>query len=297
MTTAVDLSRLIATLRQGSKARSHKDIDHLAHYLSLVPYFHLKAAELSVEFLRQCARAMVLEEVQKGQFLYHSGDPSMAIYVLIRGKIALGERELAPGTCFGEATLALSHAQEASAQAAEASSLAALYKTEFFDISSDLDSKRLSDLMGFLHGLPAFARMSRGAIHRISALFRLEVYTRKQVVYRAKDQPQAAYLIKEGEFALMQEVKIEKQLSKIAVRESYRGAKERKKEVIVAFIGPGEFIGEVDIVQDRTRLQSCICNSMQGCIYAISRLVPGIYRTLSRYLKGKRRGLRCNHGH
>lgn len=293
MTT--DTHRMIAALRLGCKARSHKDIDCMAAYLDRIPYFHLKSAELSVEFLRQCSRSMVLAEVPKGEFLYQTGDTSVAMYVLIRGKIAVNEQEIAPGACFGETSVALSQDRDDSARALESSALAVLYKTEFFDIVSDFDSKRFSELMGFLHGLPTFARMSRGAILRISGYFRLVVYSRKQTVYRASDLPSTAYLVKEGEFALVQEVKVRKPHSKLSDRESYRGSMERKREVVVVLVGPGEFLGEVDIVQNRTRLQSCICNSMQGSVLAISRLVLWIDRTSSRYLKGKIPGWISSH--
>lgn len=287
-----DIHRLLTTLRLGCKARSHKDIDHVASYLDRIPFFHLKSAELSGDFLRQCGRSMVLAELSKDELLYKTGDSSMAIYVLIQGKISVNEQELAPYACFGETSVSLSQTQEGSARAVEASALAVLHKTEFFDIVSDLDSKRLNELMGFLHGLPAFARMSRGAIHRISAHFRLMVYSRKQVVYRANDLPSTAYLVKAGEFALLQEVKVSRQQSALG-RESYH--RERKREVVVALVGPGEFLGEVDIVQGRSRLQSCVCNSMQGCVLAISRLVLCIGRTSSRCLKEKTPGWICSH--
>ena len=247
------MTHLLPTLRLPSKLRLHKDLDHLYSFLLTLPDFRRQTIEFTEDFVKFSARVMTVLDLAEGKLLENRRN--IAIFVVMTGKIRRNESEFAPFYTFTE----VSDIEEEEIVALEDSVLGIVYKTDYLDIVNQLKSQRITELRAFLHGIPVFSRLSRSRVLQLIDLLRPISFYRKQVVYRAHTPSHSVFIVKTGEFALLQELKTQS-----------KEGKSEKKEYEVALIGAGELAGEAEIVLGREYAQSCVCSSSTGVMLQIN---------------------------
>jgi CRP-like cAMP-binding protein len=271
-----ELTKVVDVLKQPSKSRNQREIDIVVLYLSNCLYFQRKSKEFSQDFLHMCARAMTYEHISAGQVIYAEGDCEGKLYLLLSGSVVTTARAtpLLPKETFGEEVLG-EKCQE-TLTTLDHSELAVLHKTDYFDIVSKLTEKSHMELINFLHSLPTFARISRGALQRIIAAFEIRVLVWKQVLCRAGDPADEVYIVKQGEFTLFQAISARKSVSPIESIASFRAGKNMKQRTSVALVGPGEFIAEEDAIRGQQMSQTCVCHSLEGQVLVLQAQVHAI---------------------
>lgn len=259
-----EASKVADILKQPFKSRSQREVDSVVSYLSRCFYFRCKAKEMSPDFPPLCARIMTYELLPAGQVVYREGDSGGKLYVLLSGSVAVASRviPLLPTEAFGEDVLECGDKRQHTVTALETSEVAVLHKTDYLDLVDKLTQKTHLELINFLHTLPSFARISRGALQRIVAAFETRTLVWKQVLCRAGDPVEEVCIVKQGEFTLLQSISAGK-------ARSFRGGKYLRQRANVALIGPGEFVGEADLMGGHRFSQTCVCHSLEGQVLVL----------------------------
>lgn len=259
-----EVKRVTDILKQPFKSRSQREVDSVVSYLSCCFYFRCKSKEVSPEFPLFCARVMTYELIPTGQVIYLEGDCGGKMYLLLSGSVAITPRvvPLLPTETFGEDVLECGDKRQHTVTAFTTCEVAVLHKSDYFDIVDKLTQKSHMELINFLHSLPSFARTCRGAMQRIVVAFETRALVWKQVLCKAGDPVEEVYIVKQGEFTLSQAISTGK-------TGLFRRGKGLKQRANVALIGPGEFIGEADLLGGHRLSHTCVCHSLEGQVLAL----------------------------
>ena len=85
--------------------------------------------------------------------------------------------------------------------------------------------------------------------------------------------PEEVFIVRDGEFGLVQDISSKKAGSQMEAMHSYRGGKVVRHQADLALVGSGEFVGDIEVIQRRRHDQTCVCNSLQGSVLCISKAV------------------------
>jgi CRP/FNR family cyclic AMP-dependent transcriptional regulator len=143
-----------------------------ASLLSTIPFF----SSLEADDLRALATSCRSRTFERGEVLFHEGDPSTGLYILRSGRVkivlvdASGEETVlhveGPGDCLGELSLVDGEPRSATAVALERVDALALHRQDFLDL---LDRRRSVE-RAVMKGLAAMVRRLSTHVHDLSSL-------------------------------------------------------------------------------------------------------------------------------
>lgn len=260
-----------------SRDQSSPKAQLLPEILAELQFFKAVADEYSQDAVRLLAKRSAFKRIARGEVLFSPGAPADECYIVLKGALKLESPDsssiFAQNTLLGASALTSPHPWSSTCTALANTKLAVISKTDYDAVVVKLEELKNARLVEFFQHIPAFARMRKAAVHRIAALFAHRHYVRKQCVYRPGDQSEEVYIVRNGEFGLSQTVtpKVSEAIG------GFRGRRLMYQQAEVALIGPGEFIGDVDVLENRPRTQMCVCKSTTGTLLVIGKQQ---YRTL-----------------
>ena len=278
-----DLKKITEILKQPPKSRSQREIDYIANFLSEIPFFQRKSKEVSSDFLYFCGKLMNFERFEPQKVIYSLNEQATKLFLVLSGTVKL-EKEgnfLQFGDVFGDEIVNLNSKRDNSAVSTDFCELGVIYKTDFYDILSKIAEKTQIELIIFLHSLPAFARIGRGTLQKLINCLQTRELVWKQVLCKRGDPVNSVFIVKFGEFSLLQSISTPKTTVNLENLDTFRGGKGKKHRASVALVGPGEFIGDADVLGGRSVSQTCVCHSLTAEVL----VVPAQVEARQEYLR------------
>jgi CRP-like cAMP-binding protein len=212
--------------------------------LKRVPLF----IDLEDEELDRVARNLKTERFSTGEAVIREGEPGEKFYIIERGRVSVWktgrdgveakEARLGPGQYFGEIALVTNAPRNATIRAETPLVLLSLDHADFdrlvrgyVSLAEQVNtSVRYSWL---LRGMPIFDELSGHELDMLAARLEPETFKAGEVVFREGDTGEKFYIIESGQLLISQKV--------------------NGMEVELTRRGPGEYVGEIALLQDRPR--------------------------------------------
>lgn len=227
-----------------------------------------------------CCRFLKYQHGDEGEYLFRYGDIGTRFYVIVQGKVAVevpmrsikGNTHfveillLSSGSAFGELALESSKPRAASIKCKVSSHFIYLEKCDYDKLISKIVYEERIQLIDFLHSLPIFRKFTKGALSKLTYIFKEKVYFKGQAIYSEGELAEEAYIIREGELEVLKVI----QGSKTSKNFFKKTSNKIKK---IAVLGPGEMLGEEEILNESARLSSCKSLSAQCKLLSFSKFV------------------------
>jgi len=217
--------------------------DKRGDYAELLRQIPLFACMDETEIDLVCAN-LALERIGPGRIVVRQGEPGDRFYVVREGHIEVSQSDdtgparvvnsLDRGDCFGEMALLSDAPRNATCRATIRTELLSLRRADFRRLmGSDLTwQARMDDGMArvaLLRDIPVFAQLDVHQLGLIAAGLRSAHYRAGEVILREGEPGDAFYLIRDG---------------RVAIATAAGGV-----ETLVEERGPGEYIGEIALLQ------------------------------------------------
>jgi CRP-like cAMP-binding protein len=140
-----------------------------------------------------------------------------------------------------------------------------LLKVRKKDYQNDLlrmISEMKYNMINFLMTLPAFSKLSKVILTKITHNLSEKLYSRGQVVFHEGDEANQIYIIKEGECKLRKALPVE---SSSPIKSGLR-----YKNFTARRVGRGTLVGEEYVNNRSSYSYTCVCSSDMLILYAIS---------------------------
>ncbi|MFB0533804.1 MAG: cyclic nucleotide-binding domain-containing protein [Anaerolineae bacterium] len=214
-------------------------------------------ADLSEEELLAIATRLTVEERRRGDVIYRSEESAEALYIIESGRVkiiptASGEEvsfvELDAGAIFGEMGLLTGRPYAESAQAITETTLWALSRKDFWELTGDYPAIRValsSRLRAHLSpddqalaaehlkGVPLFADLPRDAQQGLSKRLLLRHVPKDELVYAEGTPGNALYIIESGQVRIVSDAESERE--------------------VFAHLQAGDFFGEMALLTGKSR--------------------------------------------
>ncbi|NBV20384.1 MAG: cyclic nucleotide-binding domain-containing protein [Proteobacteria bacterium] len=226
-------------------------------------------SQLSPEEVRQVAEAMDFITVPAGTLIIRERDPGDQMFAIRRGRVEVQKEDeagaarpvaqLSAGDVFGEVALLQQTPRNSSVVAVEVTELFALKKVDFDRLLlSTLGAKKIQEAVqvcAFLRRNSLFADWPPHALMKVAGQFTFQDCSAGAEVIKEGRLNEWFYIIYEGEFGV------------------------RKKGTQVATLGPGDFCGEISLLQgtaasadvSATRNSRCLRLGKESFLQLISR--------------------------
>lgn len=203
---------------------------------------------LDDEELDRVAHSLKTERFSAGEMVIRQGEPGEKFYIIERGRVSVwktGEEgvevrqaRLGPGQYFGEIALVTNAPRNATIRAETPLVLLSLDRADFdrlvrgyVSLAEQVNtSVRYSWL---LRGMPIFDELSSDELDMLVVRLQPETFQAGEVIFREGDPGDKFYIIESGQ---------------VRVTQIVDGA-----EIELSRRGPGEYIGEIALIQDRPR--------------------------------------------
>ena len=192
--------------------------------------------------------AMFERHVLVGELIIKEGDEGDNFYVVDQGKFSVqiegkGEvSQVGPGGIFGELALMYNNPRSASVIAMTDGLLWAVDRFTFRKVIIDIASRKRKMYEGFLRSVPLLSSLSQGEICRIADALEPSSFSSDEVVIRQGEKGDRFYIIVEGEAEVFVD------------------------EALVNSLGPGDYFGELALLNDSPRAATIIAKDAMNCI-------------------------------
>ncbi|CAG9330359.1 unnamed protein product [Blepharisma stoltei] len=194
-----------------------------------------------------------------------------------------------PGQAFGELSLISDKPRAATITAKEHCILAVLCKQDFKKVLGSIADRTLNERVAYLQSLPLFSAWTKQSLQKISYYFIELSVGKAQYVYKEGNNADYVYFVRSGEFKLIKnqqnespgyaerKVKSGSQflsstLESATLKLSLMKKVHKNIKLQIAIKGENEVFGYEEIIENvNLRMNSCICNSIKGELYAMSR--------------------------
>ena len=222
-----------------------------------------------------CCQYLLYEYVESHEYIFKQGDIGNKYYILLSGQVSIeissnesGHRSImeimtyTSGTSFGELALESSKPRSASAFCKTPSHLLALTKIDYSRLMQRIVTDKKNEMTDFLQSLPAFQKVNRLALSKLTYNIVEKNFTKGQYLFREGDEAREILIIFSGECKLCKS--LNKPSSSTGMRKACRSTVHTAKR-----IGRGAMIGEEDIFKKVPHSYSCICSSDALIVYSI----------------------------
>lgn len=265
-----------------ARQRSSVEIQYLAEITSNLKLFkQLNEAQGPYSHII-CCRYLKYEFCDSGKHLFKFGEQGTRFYIIVAGRVgvevpmkdAKGDVHmvevmvLSSGSGFGELALESSKARAASIRCKAPSHFMYLEKSDYNRLISRMVTDRRTALVEFIKSLPPFEHLTRGKLTKLSYIFKEKVITKSQTLYSEQDPSDSFFIIKEGDFEFFRTIPIKVRKSSSALQKEVLFKKKK-----VANLGKGELFGELEMIENIPRKDSCKCTSSKALIYEVTKSV------------------------
>mmetsp|Transcript_10120 Transcript_10120/g.19876 ORF Transcript_10120/g.19876 Transcript_10120/m.19876 type:complete len:554 (+) Transcript_10120:24-1685(+) len=273
-----DMRLIEDILKIDPQCRSHRHIRTLLEFTKEIAFFKKLTEENSSEAHVKCCQFMQYEVKSADETVFDYGEKGNKFYIILNGSVRVlvpSKNEegvydqvnlLGIGASFGELALTKNMPRAARIICEVDTHFATLHKLDFKTILGKLTEQTLNSRVAFLQDLPVFNFWTKKSLVKLSYYFRELRFSRKQVVFRQGDLGEELYFIKEGEFQLNKAIKQESD-KKLLLFKPHKV----QLNAQVALLGIGEFFGDDDVIANRPRSTTCVCQSGAGTLLAISK--------------------------
>jgi len=208
------------------------------------------------EDVAELARCVEYVVARDGDVVVREGDRGDCLFVIYDGGVVVSKEdelgrlrtvaELGPGDVFGEIALLENAPRTATVRARGRTGLFVLNRRDFERLVVDRlgvqEVRRIIQVSGFLRRLPLFADWPDKAILELARAFSFYDVGKGEYVIR-QDAPNAFfYIVYEGRFEV------------------------RKDGCVVADLGPGDFFGEISLLEQRTATADVVAVEPSRCL-------------------------------
>mmetsp|Transcript_1183 Transcript_1183/g.2889 ORF Transcript_1183/g.2889 Transcript_1183/m.2889 type:complete len:470 (+) Transcript_1183:7340-8749(+) len=175
---------------------------------------------------------------------------------------------LGVGASFGELSLLKHQPRAATIRCEEACSVAVVSSEDYNELLKSIEEKRLTEKTSFMSTLPLFKGWTKAYLEKTSFYFNERVLRRNQVVFREGEPCEYFYIIKEGEFKTTKRLSSFKEKS--SLERLMRKHSPLNSKINLVIRGPGELLGDEELVKDLPHTTTCECISSWGKLLMIS---------------------------
>jgi CRP-like cAMP-binding protein len=285
---------ILKILRTDPESRNNSQINALVEYTQDIKFFKELSAKSTQSAHISCCHHMFYEFVPKFEFVFRYGDQGTKFYIIIQGRVSVelptlndnsGTYELVEalqlgdGAAFGELALEdSSKTRAASIKCVEDTHFAVIEKSDFKRILFKLVQDKRMELVNFLSGLPLFKSWTKGSLTKLTYFFKEKHYVRNQIIYREGETADDVFVVNEGEFKFNKKIQIRPQ-SDLKNKSKQKNLMNKQNQVHlndVCILSRGEIFGEDEVIEDKRRNFTCVCHSIVGSLYVISKAVRNI---------------------
>lgn len=273
----------------------HRATSHLTFFKELSRKFRTD------KVTKDLCRHLELCKLKSQQTLSMIAEISQSVFIVLDGKLTkrVGSKQrnsdsedseggwstLTQGDYFGR--VFEKRGVEIEVEAEVPSTLMRMLNDKYIEIMSEFESSRQAGLMAFVSSIPTFNYWTKSSIAKLIATFDVRTYFRNQVVYQEGDKATEVYLIQQGEFKFVKQVRTQapwapdltdlygprKSVKDFCYlrRVLHRPDNSKARKVEIAILGPKELFGEGEVLNDKPRQSSCVCISATSELIAISR--------------------------
>jgi CRP-like cAMP-binding protein len=222
-----------------------------------------------------CCQYLVYEFIPAGQYVFKYGEIGSKFYILISGTVGIeipvsdsGQITFTEimvfhsGSSFGELALETSRPRSASAICKSDSHFLVLLKKDYCHLMQKLVTEKKNEMIYFLQSLPAFQKLNKLAISKLTYNIREMNYFKGQTVFNEGDPAKEIFIIHDGE------CKLSKGILKPGTSSGIRKVNLKRMHTAKR-IGKGSMIGEDDVFNKNPHSYSCICSSDTLSLYVI----------------------------
>lgn len=197
--------------------------------------------------MREFLLASTVRRAAVGERLYHKGDFGGSVFILVSGDAyslsddssAIRRRRIRSGSIVGEMALLSGRPRTAALEAGKDCVLIEVPRRTMLRLMLSNDSvRRYVDRVFALRALQTYLapEASDAELADVVATARLELFKAGQAIYSAGDEASRIYLIRSGSVAL--------------------SASAGGKDVVLSYLGAGQYFGEIDVIAGTTRRQT-----------------------------------------
>ena len=222
-----------------------------------------------------CCQYLIYEFIPRGEYVFRYGEIGSKFYILISGSVGIevpvtdsGQITFTEimifhsGSAFGELALETSRPRSASAICKEDSHFLVLMKKDYSNLMQKLVTDKKNEMIYFLQSLPAFQKLNKLAISKLTYNIREINFVKGQIVFDEGEPAKEIYIIHDGE------CKLSKGIVKPSTSSGIRKVNCRRMHTAKR-IGKGSMIGEDDVFNKNPHSYACVCSSDYLSLYVI----------------------------
>lgn len=273
---------LITICNKRPAERQSHEIALLADVTRHCKVFKALIESSGVSSHNQCCKYLKYEFCPYNEYLFRHGEKGTKFYIIIAGSVGIevpkknldGEEifvevtTLNSGSSFGELALESSKPRAASIKCKSDSHFMYLEKHDYVGLMSKIVQEKRDSLVDFLQSLPLFMNCTKGALTKLTYVFRERYYNKGQFVYNEGESAEDMFIIYKGEFEFYKIIKKAKSKKNVGIK-----LKDKLKKSKIANYGVGEVFGEEDSLRGLNRMSSCKCIQNGSIALCISKNV------------------------
>ena len=222
-----------------------------------------------------CCQYLIYEFIPMGEYVFRYGEIGSKFYILISGSVGIDipvtdsghitYTEIMvfhSGSSFGELALETSRPRSASALCKEDSHFLILMKKDYSNLMQKLVTDKKNEMISFLQSLPAFKKLNKLALLKLTYNIREMNFSKGQTVFNEGEPAKDIYIIHDGECKLC------KGIVKPSTSGGIRKVNCRRMHTAKR-IGKGSMIGEDDVFNKDLHSYSCVCSSDYLSLFVI----------------------------
>eukprot|EP00033_Pygsuia_biforma_P002267 GCRY01002512.1.p1 GENE.GCRY01002512.1~~GCRY01002512.1.p1 ORF type:complete len:415 (-),score=89.58 GCRY01002512.1:600-1844(-) len=239
--------------------RTEDDIDLIARQTS-----GLKAFDKLTEYVhREICKIGHFVRFDVNETVFEQGTVGRTFYFILSGTVSVNVREkenaaslcvctLTAGESFGELGLVKNQPRAATIITRSACEMLSVDKDDYHRILKKTHEKELAAKVAFLTNMLVFKFWTPQRLQQLSGILSMRKYMPNKVIIKQGDEPEGVYFLKRGECKICVELGFTNQ-------NSATGEKEVEKKVLqIGTLGPGEYFGEVAVINGCARTCSIV---------------------------------------
>jgi CRP-like cAMP-binding protein len=280
---AMLIQMAIDTLRKPSAFRSKADVNFIMSAVKDIKFFEQLAQESGFEVIRGLCKVMSHQNGYPKSIVFSVGTIGNTFYIILRGSVSVviteyksgtpEQREVAvlqAGQHFGELALLFDAPRTASIVCKEDCDFGIIKRTDYKEILSKLEMRKVQNKIDFMHALPMFQRHTRRNISTLIYHFEATKVQRGDILFKEGDEPEFVYIVKKGEIRINKEFQAP-EIFNFEVPKTFDRTKQPKKKVDLVILGEGEMFGDEEVVNNTRREGTAYCNSLHAEIFKITK--------------------------
>jgi CRP-like cAMP-binding protein len=275
MFTEADLNKIQKICRISPDYRKPHQLEYLLSCVRNIKLFKDLQQKHGDSSLLSCCQHLHHEFISANEPVFRYGDVGTKFYIVLTGAVIIyiptadsGRivyKEImtfTSGSSFGELALENSKPRSASAVCKADSHFLVLLQKDYLKFMQRLVIDKKNEMISFLHSLPAFSKMNKLAISKLTYNIKEIACTKGQSIFSEGDPANEIFIVKDGECKLTKV--ISKPSSSIGIRKVIT-----KRIYTAKRVGRGSMIAEDDIFNKQSHSYSCICSSDIAFLYVI----------------------------